>query len=109
MDRGLFYCCANCPRRRAAFSYIDARYSNVFVWVRAVIFDGHVTSFFVSIARWHSAAQIFVYGREKSCVCFDMDIFSIMLTVLVRFALLMGAIGAWLCLGRIVRWLINDF
>ena len=25
------------------------------------------------------------------------------------FALLMGALGAWLCLGRVVRWLINDF
>ena len=38
-----------------------------------------------------------------------MDILSIVVTVLVRFALLMGAIGAWLCLGRLVRWLINDF
>lgn len=38
-----------------------------------------------------------------------MDMFSIVLTALVCFALLMGALGAWLCLGLIVRWLINDF
>lgn len=38
-----------------------------------------------------------------------MDILSIVVTVLVCFALLMGALGAWLCLLRIVRWLIKDF
>lgn len=38
-----------------------------------------------------------------------MDILSIVLTALVCFDLIMGAIGAWLCLGRIVRWLIKDF
>lgn len=53
--------------------------------------------------------RFFVYGREKSGVGFGIDVLSIVITVLVCFALIMGAIGVWLRLWLIVRWLINDF